>query len=554
MHKRFQPTSHRIRKKTSSSLREQYDIIVVGGGSAGCVLANRLSEDSEQSVLLIEAGRSDKHLYSRIPAASPLAIGSPDFNWLYLAEPDPSRNNKTDMWPAGKCIGGGSAINGMMFIRAHPWDFEHWHKLGNEGWAFEDVLPYFKRLEDNERGENEYRGIDGPQGVSEVRCAISITDTWIKAVQQAGFARSSDLNGAEPEGVDYCQLSQKNGLRHSTGHAYLWPILKKRANLELSLETPVQEVITSGGRATGVKVQQGEESVTITAAKGVILSAGAIASPRILMLSGIGPSSELQSHGIQPRLDLPGVGQNLQEHPAIDLDIRVTAPTLSSDRGLFRNMVHGLDFLFRRRGPLTTPIGHAQALVRTEPSLPAPNIQLILTPFSFDRSAEELRISSNRDMGFAVGLMRPRVRGTIQLRSSDPAHHPLIRHQLLGNDEDRRELLDGLRLARKIINQDVFKPFLVKELFPGENISQDEELESLVRDRAFPMYHPVGTCMMGTGKMAVVDNTLKVKGMENLWVVDASIMPTLTSGNTNATVIMIAEKASDLVKAELKKA
>ena len=532
-------------------MREKYDIIVVGGGSAGCVLANRLSEDNKQSVLLIEAGRSDKHLYSRIPAASPLAIGSPDFNWMYQAEADPSRNNKVDMWPAGKCTGGGSAINGMMFIRAHPWDFEHWYKLGNEGWSFEDVLPYFRRLENNERGENEYRGVDGPQDVSEVRCPISITDTWIKAVQQAGIARSIDLNGAEPEGVDYCQLSQKNGLRHSTGHAYLWPVLNKRANLDLSLNTVVDKIISVDGQATGVQVRQGHKKSQIEAKQAVILSAGAIASPKVLMLSGIGPGSELQSLGIQTTLDLPGVGQNLQEHPAIDLDIRVAAQTLSSDRGFGRNIVHALNFLFRRRGPLTTPIGHAQALVKTDPDLDAPNIQIILTPFSFDRSAEQLKISNMQDMGFAVGLMRPRVRGRISLKSSEADQHPSIQHQLLGNDEDVMELLDGFRLARKFINQDVFKPFLVKELFPGESIVANDELQALVRDRAFPMYHPVGTCKMGTDSMAVVDNKLKVHGMRNLWVVDASVMPTLTSGNTNATVIMIAEKASDLVSAEL---
>lgn len=529
-------------------MQDIFDIIVIGGGSAGCALAHRLSEDGNRSVLLLEAGRSDKHLFSRIPAASPMAMGSADFNWMYQLEADASRNNKPEMWPAGRCLGGGSAINGMMFIRAHPWDFDHWAELGNEGWSFKDVLPCFKRMEDNEGGENQYRGINGPQAVSEGRCHISITDAWMNAVQESGFSRSPDLNGEQPEGVGSCQFSQRKGLRHSTGHAYIWPVLKQRSNLELRLNANVQEIITSEGRASGVKVLQDGQIQQINARQGVVVSAGAIASPRLLMLSGIGDASHLQDMGIKPLLDLPGVGQNLQEHPALDIDIRVRSHTLSSDQGFFRNIIHGMNFILRRRGPLTSSIGHAQAFVHTRPGLAAPNVQIILTPFSFERNGEEIKISRNKDMGFAVGLMRPRVRGQIQLRSSSANDKPLIQHQLIGNDEDLEELLEGFRLAREITRHDVFKPHMEKELFPGENINTDEELESVARERAFPMYHPVGTCKMGNDRMAVVDHKLKVKGMENLWVADASVMPTLTSGNTNATAIMIGEKASDLIK------
>ena len=532
-------------------MTDSYDIIIVGGGSAGCALANRMSEQQSFSVLLLEAGRSDKHLYSRIPAASPLALGSPNFNWMYKTEADASRNNKVDMWPAGRCLGGGSAINGMIFIRSHPWDFNHWHELGNEGWAYDDVLPYFKRMEDNERGENKFRGAGGPQSVSEVRCPLSVTDAWIKAVEQTGIRRSPDLNGEFPEGVDYCQLSQQNGLRHSTAHAYVWPVIK-RSNLTLELNANVERINTENGRATGVAYTQAGENKTATAIQGVVLSAGAIASPKILMLSGIGDGKHLQQQGINTVLDLPGVGQNLQEHPALDIDIRVNAQTLSSDQGFFRNIKHGINFLFRRRGPLTSAIGHAHALVRTSPELEAPNIQIILTPFSFERKGEKIEISKNQDMGFAIGLMRPRERGQIQLRSSSSNDLPLIKHQLLGNTDDVKELLEGFHLTRKIIRQDVFKPYLVKELFPGERVTANEEIEAIARDRAFPMYHPVGTCKMGTDDMAVVDSKLKVKGMQNLWIADASIMPTLTSGNTNATTIMIGERTSDLIMQQLK--
>ncbi|NKB35965.1 MAG: glucose-methanol-choline oxidoreductase [Gammaproteobacteria bacterium] len=532
---------------------DSYDIIVIGGGSAGCALAMRLSEDRSRSVLLLEAGRSDKHLFSRIPAASPLAIGSPDFNWMYQIEADPSRNNKVDMWPAGRCLGGGSAINGMMFIRSHPYDFQHWLDLGNTGWGFDDVLPYFKRMENNERGEDTYRGRHGPQAVSEVRCPVSITDKWIEAAQEAGIPRSTDLNGEIPEGLDYCQLSQKNGLRHSTAHAYIWPELKKRKNLTVQLNAEVQRVICENGRARAVEYTNEGKTKRVAANAGVVISAGALASPKLLMLSGYGDGEQLHEHGIDVLADLPGVGQNLQEHPAMNLEIRVKLPTLSSDQGPFRNILHGMNFLFRRRGPLTTSIGHAHALVHTRSDLPAPNIQIILTPFSFQKEGEKITLSKEPELGFAIGLMRPRSRGQIRLRSALPNDKPIIEHQMFGENEDLKELLEGFQMARKIIHQECFKPYLVHEKFPGNKVESSEELETIARESAFPMYHPVGSCKMGQDEMAVVDHNLKVRQTENLWVADTSIMPTLTSGNTNATAIMIGERASALINEQLNK-
>lgn len=531
-------------------MSNSYDIIVIGGGSAGCVLAHRLSEDKDCSVLLLEAGGSDKHLFSRIPAASPLAITSPKFNWMYETEPDASRHNKVELWPAGRCLGGGSAINGMMYIRSHPFDFEHWRDLGNPGWGFNDVLPYFKRLEDNERGADKYRGKDGPQAVSEVRCPLAITDAWIKAAEQAGIQRSPDLNGEFPEGVDYCQLSQQNGLRHSTGHAYIWPIMK-RPNLTVQLNANVARINIENGRATGLEYSLAGQSRKVSARQGVVLSAGAIASPKLLMLSGIGDPAHLREHGIESKVNAPGVGRNLQEHPALNLGIRVTTHTLSSDRGIFRNLKHGLNFILRRRGPLTTSIGHAHALVKTRADLETPNVQIILTPFTFENRGDHVEISGDKSIGFAIGIMRPRTRGQIRLRSASAADRPIIQHELLGDPEDLRELLEGFRLSRKILQQEVFKPFYVDEKLPGKGIDTDEELEEFARNTAFPMYHPIGTCKMGNDDLAVVDHNLKVKDMLNLWVADASIMPTLPSGNTNATVIMIGEKASDLIKKQL---
>ncbi len=534
-------------------MQDSYDIIVIGGGSAGCALAKRLAEERSRTVLLLEAGRSDKHLFSRVPAASPLAMGSPDFNWMYQTEADPSRNNRADMWPAGRCLGGGSAINGMMFIRSHPYDFQHWLELGNTGWGFDDVLPFFKRLETNERGADNFRGSQGPQAVSEVRCPVSITDKWMEAAEATGIPRTADLNGEFPEGVDYCQLSQQNGLRHSTAHAYIWPELKQGTNLTVQLNAEVQSVICKNGRACAVEYSNEGQTKRVAANAGVVISAGAIASPKLLMLSGFGDAAQLREHGIDVVADLPGVGRNLQEHPAVNLEIRVNLPTLSSDRGLFRNIAHGMNFLFRRNGPLTTAIGHAQALVHTRPNLAAPNVQIILTPFSFQRDGEKITLSKEADLGFAIGLMRPRSRGQIRLRSPLFSDKPVIEHQLFGNDEDLRELLEGFRLARKIIQQDCFKPCLLEERFPGKRLESNEELEAIVRESAFPMYHPVGTCKMGQDDMAVVDHNLKVRQTENLWVADASIMPTLTSGNTNATAIMIGERGSALINEQINK-
>lgn len=533
-------------------VQSSYDIIIVGGGSAGCALAYRLSEDKDRSVLLLEAGRSDKHIFSRVPAASPLALASSDFNWMYRTEPDTSRNNKSDMWPAGRCLGKGSSINGMMFIRAHPWDFDHWNELGNSGWSYDDVLPYFRRMEDNERGKNDYRGLGGPQKVSESRCSIPVTETWIKAVQEAGFTRSEDLNGQHPEGVDYCQLSQENGLRHSTAHAYIWPIMKKRGNLTVQLNANVERISVTESRAKGVEVQMNGQLISVEARQGVVLSAGAIASPKLLMLSGIGDGVHLQNLGIETLNNLPGVGMNLQEHPALNLEVRLNSHTLSSDQGLFRNIKHGLNFILRRRGPLTSSIGHAQAFLKTKPDLPAPNVQIILTPLSFERKGEKIIVSKNRGMGFAIGLMRPRSRGQIRLASNSANELPVIEHALLGHHEDVKEIIDGFRLSRKIVQQNAFQSHYVNEVFPGSHINSDEDLESMARDAAFPMYHPVGTCKMGNDSMAVVNNNLQVRGMHNLWVADASIMPTLTSGNTNATAIMIGERASDLIKEQLR--
>jgi choline dehydrogenase len=524
-----------------------YDLIIVGGGSAGCPLAYRLAQAGAR-VLLLEAGGSGRHLVVRIPFGTTRAMFKPAFNWMYRTEPDASRGGRIDMWPAGRGLGGGSALNGMMFVRGHPGDYDGWSQLGNRGWSYAQVLPYFRRLESNERGSNQYRGESGPQRVSEIRVRHPLVETWLRAAEQAGIPRSLDLNGEAPEGVDHCQVTQLNGLRHSTAQAYLFDLPKPRS-LVIKTNALADRAIIEDGRAVGVRYYHHgiEHSAR---ADGVVFSAGTLASPALLMRSGIGPAEHLQDVDIPVQLDRPGVGENLQEHPGIDLHAEVTTPTLGSDRNLLRDVRHALSLIFKRRGPLTSPIGFAQALTRGRPEEPLPNLQLVMQPFAFDAGEYGVAIARTRLVTIAIGVLHPGSRGRLRLRSPDPLAKPIIEHQLLGADRDVDQLIDGLRLARTIFEQDAFAKVFARETQPGQALQSKQQLEDYVRQQAFPMYHPVGTCKMGSDEQAVVDERLRVRGIERLWIADASIMPTLIGANTNATAIMIGEKAADLIAAE----
>lgn len=531
------------------------DVIVVGGGSAGCAMAARLAEDPQLQVLLLEAGDTDEVLASRVPALVATIVQNPEFDWKYTVEPDASIGGRADVWPAGKRLGGGSSINGMMYVRGHAWDYDEWARRGAIGWSASDVLPYFKRLEDNTRSPNSandsaWRGRGGPQSVADTRAAYAVTQQWIDAAVQAGIPRSPDLNGALAEGVDHVQTSQRSGMRHSSAAAYLRQG-PRPSNLRVELKAQALGLILEGRRAVGVRYQQNGSVHEVRAGGGVVIAAGTLNTPRLLLLSGIGPGAQLQAHGIPVLHDLPGVGENLQDHVGTHLVNEVTVPTLNSAVQGAGGLWQLLRFLFTRRGALTTAIGHAQAFVRTREALSAPNIQLIFAPFAFDLDAAgKLQMRQRPAISTAAFVARPKARGSVALRSADPLAAPLIRHQLLEHDDDLAQLVEGIQFARRIVEQSALHSSVLNEVRPGAEL-QGAALAGFCRMAAIPGYHPVGTCRMGTDALAVTDADLRVHGIDGLWVADGSVMPTLPAGNTNATCLMIGDKGAEHVRRTL---
>jgi choline dehydrogenase len=527
-------------------MQGQPDLIVVGGGSAGLACAARLAQGGLR-VLLVEAGKDHHDPRLAIPALMSALVHKPDFDWCYTAEPDPTVGGRPDVWPAGRRLGGGSSINGMMFIRGHKWDYDHWAALGATGWDYASVLPYFRRLEHNERGADQWRGEGGPIHVSEVRSRYDITQEWIEAAEEAGIARSPDLNGELAEGVDLIQLSQRAGLRCSTAAGYL---RRKPVTLEILTEAQVLRIEVAEGRATGVTLRRGGEVRTVSAKAGVVLGAGALNTPRLLMLSGIGRAAHLQDHGIVVVRDLPGVGANLQEHPGCHLVNAVSAHTLNDDARGIAGLRQLFALAFARSGALTTGIGHAQAFVRSREGLPAPNLQLAFSAFAFEITSKgNLALARDSAVSTFVALMRPQSRGRISLRSADPDAPPLIEHRLLGEEDDAQQLVEGLEIARRIMAQPAIAGAVKAEIRPGPAADSSEALRGYVGAATIPMFHPVGTARMGAADdpFAVVAPDCRLRGLHGLWVADASIMPTIPQGNTNATAIMIGERASDLV-------
>ena len=531
-----------------------WDYIIIGGGSAGCVLANRLSEDSDIQVLLLDAGRNDHHPYARLPVGMMPSFMRKDMNWLYSAEPDPSRANRVDIWPAGKIIGGGSAINGMMYVRGHKSDYDSWAEQGNQGWSYKDVLPYFNKSETSEFGDSVSRGKNGPQYVSKVRVQHPLNQAFIDSAVEVGIPYNPDLNGDSQEGVGECQATQKRGWRYSTARGYLKPAMK-RPNLTVRLEALVSKVQIENGRVTGVEYQIEGKKYFARSNIGVVISAGALASPKILMLSGVGPTDELKKHGIEVLSNVPGVGKNLQEHPVVRMSFHVkNSRTLTSDlKNPWHSLMHGLNYIFNGRGALANCIGHVQALSHTRPNLKAPNVQIIFSPLSYVMTETGPKPYTKPAVGVGIGLARIQSVGEVRLRSDKAEDNPVIDYSLLSNPDDVAQLREAMRLTRKIFSAKAFSEYYLDEREPGINWDSDEELNQYIRETSGLMFHPCGTCKMGADDMAVVSSDLAVKGVEGLWVADASVFPHVPAGNINATCIMVGEKAADLIKSKRRK-
>ena len=525
----------------------EFDFVIAGAGSAGCVLANRLSADSANKVLLLEAGPKDNSVLVRMPAGVGSLLTKPNkYNWGFETEGVAALNNRKDFWPRGKGLGGSSSINGMVYIRGHARDYDHWRQLGMEGWSFADVLPYFKRSETNETGADDFHGGDGPLHVSNALKSSPIFQVLIDAGKQAGYKVTPDFNGAQQEGFGFFQLTIKNGRRWNTSTAYLQPALT-RQNLKVEVEALITRVIIEDGRAVGIEYRQNGQLHQVRARREVILSCGAIGTPQVLMLSGIGDAEYLRRFDIPVVADLPGVGQNLQDHLDVNIQYTCTQPvTLYAQVSSPLKMARiGAQYVFLGSGPGRSQGLEAGAFIKSRPELDAPDLQLHLinAPFS-DHGGKQLKMHA---FGLHMCALRPESRGHIGLKSAAPEDRPLIQPNSLAAENDLRTLRDAVKIARKIMAQPAFDPYRGEELNPGAAATTDADIDSFIRRTAITIYHPVGTAKMGNDRLAVVDSQLRVRGVKSLRVVDASIMPTLVGGNTNAPAIMIGEKAADMI-------
>lgn len=535
-------------------IESSFDYIIVGAGSAGCVLANRLSADPSVKVALIEAGPSDRKfptsLKSSMPAGMLFLLPHSRYNWQYTFTGGSGINGRTLLCPRGKLLGGTSSVNGMVYIRGHRLDYDDWAALGNHGWSYEEVLPFFRKHENNTQGESGYHGQGGEVEVGVPEHANILSRTFIDAARETGLPMNADANGSNQDGIGFNHVNHKFGRRSSSSRAFLHPILHRR-NLHIMTDTLVERIQFTGDRATGVSVIHGTNRTALTAAREVILCGGAINSPQLLMLSGIGPRAELARIGIDVRVDLPGVGENLQDHPTVQ--VSRSNPSAESYaltlRAWPRVLATPFAYLFGRKGMLATHGAEAGGFMRTLPGLDRPDIQ-----FTFVATIKKsvYKMPDSHGMMLMVHLMRPRTRGRIQLTSSSINDKPALHPRFLEDPEDVQTLLRGLHQARRILGAKAFAPYVGEEVTPGAQYVTDEELVNAIRSQVGTAYHPVGTCKMGPASdpMAVVDNELCVRGVRGLRVVDASIMPNIVGGNTNAPAMMIGERAASFILGE----
>ncbi len=541
-------TPSRAARNRSAEIAE-FDYVIVGAGSAGCVLANRLSADGKNSVLLLEAGPKDSSIWIHVPLGYGKLFKDKTVNWMYQTEPEPGLDGRTVFQPRGKVLGGSSSINGLLYVRGQHEDYDRWRQHGNSGWGYDDVLPYFKKAEDQQRGADDFHGAGGPLPVSDWRHADPLSEAFVQAAAQTGIPFNSDFNGASQEGAGFFQTTTRRGRRASTAVAYLRPA-KGRTNLQVETSALAQRIVFDGRRAEAVEYLKAGTLRTARARKEILVSGGAYNSPQLLQLSGVGPAELLRKHGVDVVLDAPGVGHDLQDHLQVRMVMRCSKSITLNDivNHPVRRMLAGARYAAFRKGPLTIAAGTSGAFFKTSPRLATPDIQIHFLPFSTDKMGEKLHSFS----GFSASVcqLRPESRGSLRIRSADPAVPPEIRINYLATEVDRTVNVEGLKILRKILQAPALSPYVTEEVDPGTKVSSDEELLNYCRRRGSTIYHPTSTCRMGSDPLAVVDQRLRVRGIEGLRVVDGSIMPDLVSGNTNAAIIMIAEKASDMILEE----